>query len=214
MLASPRLFAEALIQTGRGAESRVWWNHLVELPETDDFATLLRCAEAETAHGSDIELAAKRIEAARVAAGEDSFRVSLTDLLRAELAIRQLDFDHARGLLEKVVRATATDRAVRARAQWLIGETHYLQQDFPAAIEAYRKVEGIDPAGGWVSASLIQAGKSFEQLGRTREAAVCYLGLLNRFGDTVHASLARRRLAAISPETSSPTQNTNSTIRR
>ncbi len=99
------------------------------------------------------------------------------------------------------------------RAQWLIGETHYLQQEFADAIEAYRRVEGIDPGGMWVSAALIQAGKSFEQLGRTREAAVCYGNLLSRFADTSHAELARRRLAAISPD-AGPSVHSSPTIRR
>jgi TolA-binding protein len=114
-----------------------------------------------------------------------------------------------------VVRSQDSEAGLRGRAQWLIGETHFLQQDFAGAIEAYRRVEGIDPGGMWVSASLIQAGKSFEQLGRTREAAVCYGNLLGRFANTPHADLARRRLAAISPD-ATPSNATPSkpTIRR
>ena len=155
----------------------------------DDFSTLLRCAEAETAVGSDAGDAQRRIDAARAAAADDRFQQSLVDLLDAELSIRRSEFDQARGMLEKVVRMNETEASLRGRAQWLIGETHYLQQDFADAIEAYRRVEGIDPGGMWVSAALVQAGKSFEQLGRTREAAVCYGNLLNRFADTAHAEL-------------------------
>jgi TolA-binding protein len=209
-----RLLAEALMQTGRGAEARRWWDHLVDKRGTDDFATLLRCAETETSLGSDTDLAAARISAARAAAGDSEFRLTLVDLLDAELAIRRLQLQKARSLLESVVRAGETDAGLRTRAQWLIGETFYLQQDFAQAIEAYRRVEGIDPAGIWVAASLIQAGKAFEQLGRTREAAVCYWGLVNRFGDSTHAAMARRRLAAISPTDPSTNQPNNPTIRR
>ena len=123
--------------------------------------------------------------------------------------------EKARSLLEQVIRSAETEASLRGRAQWLIGETYYLQREFVQAIEAYRRVEGIDPGGIWVSASLVQAGKSFEQLGRTRDAAVCYGILLSRFADTSHAQIARRRLAAIAPH-AHPTKVNSSqqTIRR
>ncbi|MDG2223877.1 MAG: tetratricopeptide repeat protein [Rubripirellula sp.] len=202
-----RLMAEALVQTGRTAEALPWWNHLIETHQASDFATLIRCAEAETSVGRDAELASKRIDAARNAAGKDRFQLTLVNLLDAEMAIRRRRFDEARAHLESVVRESDTDRGIRGRGQWLIGETHYLQQDFALAIEAYRRVEGIDPGGIWVSAALVQAGKSFEQLGRPREASLCYGHLLSRFADTTHAVLARRRMAALNetdPKNSSP----------
>ncbi len=205
-----RLFAESLMQTGRVAEASQWWNHLVDSRQATDFATLLRCAEAETSVGKDTGLASQRIALARTAAGGNAFNETLVDMLGAELAIRKTRFEEARSLLESVVRATQIDAALRGRAQWLIGETHYLQAQFSEAIEAYRRVEGIDPGGNWVSASLVQAGKSFEQLGRTREAAVCYGSLIGRFADSPHAQLARQRMASIDPAASS----SNSTIRR
>jgi tetratricopeptide (TPR) repeat protein len=214
-----RLFAEALMQTGRASEARSWWNHLVDNRGAADFATLLRCAETETSVGSDVNLAAQRIDAARAAAADNEFRLTLVNLLDAELAIRRLQLADARSLLESVVRSGETDAGLRARAQWLIGETHFLQQNFAQAIEAYRRVEGIDASGVWVAASLIQAGKAFEQLGRTRDAAVCYWGLINRFGNSSHVAMARRRLAAIAPTPPSsaqpsPNQPNNPTIRR
>jgi TolA-binding protein len=213
-IAVERLLAESLMQLGRVAEARPWWNHLVDTRHADDFSTLLRCAEAETAVGSDAGDAQRRIDAARAAAAEDRFQQSLVDLLDAELSIRRSQFDEARGLLEKVVRMNETEASLRGRAQWLIGETHYLQHDFADAIEAYRRVEGIDPGGMWVSAALVQAGKSFEQLGRTREAAVCYGNLLDRFADTAHAELARRRLAAISPDAGPSVRSSEAPLRR
>ena len=192
-----RLMAEALVQTGKMAEALPWWNHLIEIHNARDFATLIRCAEAETSVGRDPEIAKKRIDAARNAAGKDRFQLTLVNLLDAEMAIRRRRFDEARAHLESVVRESDTNRGIRGRAQWLIGETHYLQQDFAMAIEAYRRVEGIDPSGIWVPAALVQAGKSFEQLGRAREASTCYGHLLSRFAETEHAALARRRMALL-----------------
>lgn len=218
-LSVERLFAEALMQTGRSEDAYPWWKHLVDNRGADDFATLLRCAETETAFGDDATIAAERIAAARVAAGENAFQITLVNLLDAEVAVRRTQFTEARSLLERVVRASGGGNGLRGRAQWLIGETYYLQQDFPKAIEAYRRVEGIDQSGLFVAPSLLQAGKSFEQLGRTREAAVCYWGLVSRFAASPHAGMARQRLAAIDPnknqsDQKSPNRPSGQTLRR
>ncbi len=213
-IAIERLFAESLVQSGRADDSRKWWDHLVDNRKVSDFPTLLRCAEAATA-AADVQQASQRIDAARAASDDNPARVVLVDLLSADLAIRQLRFDQARALLEKVVQSSQSVPVLRGRAQWMIGETFFLQQKFTEAIEAYRRVEGIDPDGRWVVVALVQAGKSFEQLGRTREAAVCYSSLVSRFGDSQYAAIARRRLAALAPSSSSPESNSRSqTIRR
>jgi len=156
----------------------------------------------ETSGGTHASLAEQRIAAAREAAADDRFRLTLVNLLDAELAIRQSDFDQARALLESVVRESDTSANLRGRGQWLIGETWYLQQRFANSIEAYRLVEGIDPGGDWVAASLLQAGKAFEQLDRPQEASVCYGHLLRRFAESPYAATARSRMAALSPASS------------
>jgi TolA-binding protein len=79
----------------------------------------------------------------------------------------------------------------------MIGETHLLQHQFKEAIDAYRLVDQIDAAGHWSAASLLQAGRAFEQLGRPRDAVICYTGLLRKFADSPHAQLARDRLALL-----------------
>ncbi|EMI23033.1 hypothetical protein RMSM_00042 [Rhodopirellula maiorica SM1] len=215
-----RLFAEALMQTGRRPEAHDWWCHVVDERGVDDFATLLRCAETEVSIG-EVDRATRRVEAATQAARDDRYRTALVAMLSAELGIRRLRFDEARSDLESVVRSSQVDASLRGRAQWMIGETYYLQQKYVEAIEAYRGVAGIDPDGSWVVASLIQAGKSFEQLGRTRDAAVCYSTLVSRHGDSEFAVLASRRLAALSPSDGttptnpgSPSNTPNKTLRR
>ncbi|QDT11044.1 tetratricopeptide repeat protein [Planctomycetes bacterium K23_9] len=203
-----RLYAEALTQTGRGDEALVWWNHLVDSRQVDDFATLLRCAETATSH-AEIPVATNRISDARAAAGGAPNKTSLVDMLAAELSVRELRFDQARSILEQIVRSDGAVQSVRGRAQWTIGETYYLQEKFADAIEAYRKVEGIDAEGQWIAVSLVQAGKSFEQLGRTREAAVCYSTLVSRFAESPHSVSARRRLAAIDPQSNHSQPNSS-----
>jgi tetratricopeptide (TPR) repeat protein len=206
-----RLFAEALMQSGRPEDAQAWWNHLVDVHQVKDFPTLIRCAETATSL-SDIQQADERIKTARAAAGDHQARLALVDMLEADLDIRRLEFDRARTTLEGVVQSSQSVASLRGRAQWMIGETYFLQEKFVDAIEAYRRVEGIDPQGPWVAVALVQAGKSFEQLGRTREASVCYSTLVSRYADSQHASVARRRLAEISP---TPASNSpQPTIRR
>ncbi|TWT74027.1 hypothetical protein CA85_09110 [Allorhodopirellula solitaria] len=205
-----RLFAEALLQNGKTARSLKLWEHIVDDDGADDFATLLRLAETATEVG-DIPQAKTRIAAARAAAmqsdrdGDGAGSVAMTDLLSASLEIRELRFDRGRALLEQIVRSGRAESDLRGRAQWMIGETFFMQENFHEAITAYRQVEGIGDCDQWTAAALVQAGKSFEQLGRTREATICYSALVSRFGDSPHANGARRRLAAMTTDgTSSP----------
>ncbi|PAY18142.1 hypothetical protein CKO51_17885 [Rhodopirellula sp. SM50] len=196
-----RLFAEALTQTDRGQTAAKWWAHVVDHHGATDFATLLRCAESAVAH-ADVAEAARRLERVRAALGEEASKstgvqIALVDLLAGDLAVRQVDLTGARSLYERVVRSPDATPTLRGRAQWMIGETHLMQRQFAKAIDDYRKVEGLDPGGPYVAASLVQAGKSFEQLGLTREAGDCYSALLGRFADSSYATEARRRMAVL-----------------
>ncbi|EMI43489.1 tetratricopeptide repeat protein [Rhodopirellula sp. SWK7] len=214
-----RLFAEAMLQTGKTKQSLKLWERIVDDHGADDFPTLLRLAETAVSVGS-VTQASTRIAAAQAAAmqqgaasggqGSSSPEVALTNLLAANLEVRQLNFDRGRALLEQVVRSSRANADVRGRAQWMIGETYFMQEKFTEAIAAYRQVEAISSSDQWTAAALVQAGKSFEQLGRTREATVCYSTLVSRFGDSPHAGGARRRLAAMTSGGSSAP----STIRR
>lgn len=216
-----RLFAEGLLQTGKTKQSLKVWEHIVDQEGADDFPTLLRTAETAVAAGS-VSQATLRIAAAQGAAQHppespspshlstgDSGRLALTNLLAANLEIRQLRFDRGRARLEQVVRSAEATDDLRGRAQWMIGETFFMQQNFSEAIAAYRQVEPIGRSDEWTAAALVQAGKSFEQLGRTREATVCYSTLVSRFGESPHAGGARRRLAAMTT-----TDSESNTIRR
>ncbi len=204
-----RILAEALTQTSDVQAALNWWQDLVDTRGDAQFATLLRLAETASIH-CELPEASRRLSAAARAGGDRPDRQAYLTLLEADLGVRGLRFDHARGLLETVVRGSDVVTELRGRAQWMIGETYYLQQNFQAAITAYRQVEGIDPDSPWVAASLVQAGKSFEQLGRTQAAGVCYGTLIQRFADSPHADAARRRLASLPAGNSSD----DSTLKR
>ena len=214
-LAIERLFAEALTQTGQTQQAYTWWVHLADVRSADDFRILIRCAETETAFGNDADKAEERIATARKAAGDNPASISLVKMLESELAIRRSNFDGARRILEQVVRSAETAAQLRGRAQWLIGETFYMQRRYKDAIEAYRKVEAMDTTGTWVAASYLQAGKSFEQMGRVKEATLCYGAILSRFANTSYAAPATNRMAALSSDVNpSPTSSSQPTIRR
>ncbi|QEG38692.1 tetratricopeptide repeat protein [Roseimaritima ulvae] len=194
---SVRLLAEALMQTKRATAAQRWFDAAADAGATD-FATLIRRAELAVAL-DDLETATAKWQTAADAVqqpeGSDG---TLIEVLRAELAIRQARLEQARSILQRVVRLERTESQVRCRAQWLVGETFLLQHRFNEAVEAYRLVESFDtPAGNWTAVALVQAGKAFEQMGRPRDAAICYGGLLQRFADTEHALVARDRLAVI-----------------
>lgn len=193
-LAIDRMLAESLMQTRRSHEALPWWEAIITVHGADDFPTLLRGAEVATAHGS-VEQATVRLQTAAQAAADDPFGLALVRILEAELAVRKARMDEARELLAAIVRGTDSAAELRPRAQWLIGETYFLQGKYAEAIDQYRRVDALDAEGQWAAAALLQAGKAFEKLGRSREAATCYTALLSRFGDSPNASQARARLA-------------------
>lgn len=109
-----RLFAEALMQSARPEDAQTWWDHLVDVHDVKDFPTLIRCAETATSL-SDVAQADKRIEMARVAAGDHPARLALVDMLVADLDIRRLQFDQARTTLERVVQSSQSVATLRGR---------------------------------------------------------------------------------------------------
>lgn len=196
-----RLMAEGAMQSADLSTAKELVDCLIQQRGNRDFDTLLRSAEIRLAVDSK-EAAAQAIETADQTAISDHER-SLAMVLRAQWFIRDARMIEARDSLERVVRGTGVTDEVKARAQWLLGETYFLQRQFVEAINHYRLVEPLDESGTWTASALLQAGRSFEQLGRQREAAVCYTGLMTRFSDSPHLQVAQTRLAALGTDNSS-----------
>ncbi|MEM9825755.1 MAG: hypothetical protein AAF958_04160 [Planctomycetota bacterium] len=215
-----RLVAESWMQIGKLDRSLPWWRYLADVRQVDDFPTLLRTCEAEVAGGNDLAVARRRIEAAIVALDTDTDdsvdsansnadqsaaklatrrkrRQNLLRLVEAQWCIRAAKLDRCREILAMVVRGDVGDPPLAPRAQWLTGESFFLQRRYQDAIRAYRGVEAIDADKSYVPLALVQSGKAFERLGRTREAGICYDGLVKRFAQSPQASEANRRLAAL-----------------
>jgi tetratricopeptide (TPR) repeat protein len=199
---SLRLMAEGAMQTATIDVAAPLFDHLIESRGNRDFDTLLRRAEIALSVDSK-ERAADAIEKAAAAVSSAS-QECLVTMLRAQVAIRSARMPEARDLLDQIVRDHGSPDGIKARAQWLIGETYFLQRQYDRAIDHYRLVEALDPTGQWTVVALVQAGRAFEQLDRRREAAVCYTSLMTRFADSPHVPAARERLAALGSATEEP----------
>lgn len=119
--------------------------------------------------------------------------------LQARAEIGSARFLEARELLQSVVespRAAGTETA--AKAQWMIGETYFLQQDFDQALHAYQQVLKDHSHAFWKSAAALQQAKCLEQLGRTSEAIELYQTTRLQFVGSQAAEQAAARLSELS----------------
>ncbi|WP_419187367.1 tetratricopeptide repeat protein [Stieleria bergensis] len=196
-----RLLAEALVQTGQRGPAIRLWRRLVHERNCTDFPTLLRYAECCVAKAPLAEakesLATATASLEGVEPNDRSQQETLLKLLQGDLFIRNAQFDQARSLYQTAIRDAESSAELRARAQWMVGESYLMQRQYATAIDAYRRVEAMQPNGPFAAIALIQAGKSFEQLGRTRDAVLCYDVLIERFADSRFAGEARKRLASL-----------------
>ena len=100
------------------------------------------------------------------------------DYLLARAAMLQIEFDQARGHLRAISEsAAAKSTSAAARAQWMLGETYFLEQNFREAIIAYEQVteqpesQSLQP---WQTLALMQTAKCYELLSRSSEALEAY----------------------------------------
>jgi TolA-binding protein len=113
---------------------------------------------------------------------------------RARLGCAELDTardEFARCLSVKETQGTE----IAALAQFMTGETYFLQRNYEAALAAYRRT-AVHEQPHWSAAALLQAAKCSEQLQRPAEAVTTYEALLHDFADSAFVDEARTRLAA------------------
>ncbi|QDU93363.1 tetratricopeptide repeat protein [Lignipirellula cremea] len=106
------------------------------------------------------------------------------------------DFEKARQAYQRVLRSPvggATETA--ARAQWMIGETYFIQKNYQAAIAAYERVDVKFDYPQWRAAALLQSGKCHEISNRYDDAVRIYAQLLKEHPDTRFTQEASQRLS-------------------
>ena len=118
------------------------------------------------------------------------------DYLIGRAYAAQADFTAARQAYARVVvAATAHPSQTAAMAQWMIGESYFLQEEYGRAVSEYAKVDAY-PFPRWQSAALLQTAKCHERLAAWRSAVETYERLLKTFPDCDFADEAQTRLKA------------------
>ncbi len=145
-------------------------------------------------------------DANRYPASAESYRQFLSGHEGHELTFRahfglgwaheqQRQFDEARQSYTRVVENH--DGPTAARAQFQIGQTHFQQQDYEAAVRELLKVSSVYAYEEWAALALLEAGRAFERLEDPDSARRVYRQLVNGFEDQPPARQARARLDAL-----------------
>ena len=113
----------------------------------------------------------------------------LVGLGRIEAARRA--FERAVALSQPAKSETA------AMADWMIGETLFMQKQYDEAIRAYLRIESLYAFPRWQAAGLLQAGKCCEMIGNWDRAMSFYGRIVDEYGTTEHATEAARRLGVV-----------------
>ncbi len=117
------------------------------------------------------------------------------DHLLGRCLASQAKFDEARDAYQRVIVSPVGRKTeTAAMSQWMIGETHFHQKDYDAAIRAYCRVELLYDYPRWQSTALLQTGKCHEMKGQWNQAVEIYAQLLKQFPETECSDEASQRL--------------------
>ncbi len=171
--------AEAAAQAGKNAlalDELQWLNdHTMKASEEPSWAATVALRRCE------LLLKTKRYLnlATEVADAKQRFpyysRLHELDYLLARAAMLQIDFQQARVHLQAILEADlAKNTSAAARAQWMLGETYFLEQKWTEAIAAYSPVVELDDFQTWQMLALMQTAKCRELLKQSNEALDAY----------------------------------------
>lgn len=110
---------------------------------------------------------------------------------------QQAKFEEARRAFERVVvdpQGRKTETA--AKAQFLIGETLFLQEQWHQAFLAYQRVYSTYDSPEWRAAALLQSAKCDEKQNQWKEAVATYEQLIAEFPKSTHVAEALMRQEA------------------
>jgi len=120
------------------------------------------------------------------------------DYLLGRYFMNRAEFEQARDAYGRVITSTTgANGETAAMAQWMIGETYFMQKRYRDAIKAYHRAEALYAYPQWQAAALLQAGKCHEVMGQWPEAVRLYAQILQDYPTTrVAAAAASRSRAA------------------
>ncbi len=105
-------------------------------------------------------------------------------------------FDDARAAYQAAIDA-APSTELAARAQFMIGETHFFEKHYHEAERAFLAVAFSYDAPALQASALLEAGKVAEADARPADASTSYRELIEQFPDDPNATEARKRLDAL-----------------
>ncbi len=116
---------------------------------------------------------------------------------------RSGDIEGARRLFEKFL-SVYPDDPLSDNALFWIGETYYVQGNYPEAIVRYQEVIAKYPKGDKVPSALLKLGFSQEKMGNTVDARVTFQKLIKAFPGTPQAGIAKKELEKLSGRSETP----------
>ncbi len=120
------------------------------------------------------------------------------DYLLARAAMLQIDFDQARLHLQTITESEAAKKSsAAARAQWMLGETYFMEQKLNEAVNAYRPVTLVPESQPWQSLACMQSAKCYELLGQSKEALDAYQQVVTNTKDEKLRQEAHTRIEVL-----------------
>lgn len=106
------------------------------------------------------------------------------------------DYPTAQAWLEEFVKRYPKDKQADDAYYWL-GETRLVQNNYPAAVQAFRDGLRAFPQGAKAPANLLKMGMALEQMGQKDFAKASWTKLLKDYPKSNEAGIAKTRLAGI-----------------
>jgi TolA-binding protein len=122
---------------------------------------------------------------------------SEVDYLYARCMISKADFDAARTVLAMLAKDKEVAPELRARANWMVGETYLMQRNHAEARIAYQRVLDVPQQSYWHAAALLQLGHCNEALSDLTNARAAYERIVNEYSDCPYFAAARERLSKL-----------------
>lgn len=200
-LAAGYFAADARVSQNQWQAAATRWQQLAELAATnpgapaDAWPAKIALRRAQTLALLQDWNAAREVSAAALAAAPDfEFNFEHQFIIGRALATAGRLTD-ARDAYQRVLASPqGAQSETAAKAQLMLAETYFHQQNFDQAVREYLKVEILYGYRPWQAAGLFQAGVCYEKLGKPERARDQYERVVRDFADTEYGARAAQRL--------------------